>query len=464
MRRTIFITLTLLLSGCATYHAQPVVPSRLAQQFETRSFANADLRAFLAQELGHNVAPWPMKSWSRELLTLAAYYYSPGLDVARAQWAVARAGIEAAGAAPNPTLQLPFQYSTPNPGPGSPFTYGPALDIPIETAGKRGYRVKQASHFSEAARLSIAGSAWKVQSEVRNAWLALYAARERVRYLRQKAGTEAQIVEMVEKRQAVGESSRPDVDTVMLALAQAKSDLVSSRSAEQDARARLAAAVGVPESALDAIQINFSSLQTAPPPPPGKAACRAAVFHRADLRASLADYAAAESALQLEIAKQYPDIHLGPGYTYDTGTQKFAFGLVGISLPIFDRNQGGIAQAEAKRKEAAARTEALQDGILGDLDHALVHYQTSLDALRLAGIRQTVAKRQLDSQAAGFASGDTDRLAYARAKANYETGEIAHLDATVAAWAAAGMLEDAIRRPLRAQAANESVTEQEIQR
>lgn len=464
MRRTLLITLALLLSGCATYRAQPVVPSRLARQFDIRSFANAGLRVFLTRELGHHVTPWPMKSWSRESLTLAAYYYNPGLDVVRAQWAVAKAGIESAAAAPNPVLQLPFQYSTPNPGPGSPFTYGPALDIPIETAGKRGYRVAQASHLSEAARLSIAGAAWKVQSEVRNARLALYAARERIHYLRQKVEADTQIVEMVEKRQAVGESSGPDVDTAVLALTQARSDLASARSAKQDARARLAAVVGVPESAFDAIQVGFGPLHNPPPAPPDKAVCRAAVFHRADLLASLADYAAAESALQLEIAKQYPDIHLGPGYTYDTGTQKFAFGLVGISLPIFDRNQGGIAQAEAKRKEAAARTEALQDGILGDLDHALVHYRAGLDALRLSGVHQEVAKRQLDGQAADFAAGNTDRLAYARAKADYETGEIAHLDASVAAWAAAGTLEDAMRRPLRTQTANESVTEQEIQR
>jgi outer membrane protein TolC len=33
--------------------------------------------------------------------------------------------------------------------------------------------------------------------------------------------------------------------------------------------------------------------------------------------AALADYAASEAALRLEIAKQYPDIHLNPGYQLD---------------------------------------------------------------------------------------------------------------------------------------------------
>ena len=44
-----------------------------------------------------------------------------------------------------------------------------------------------------------------------------------------------------------------------------------------------------------------------------------ALTHRADVLAALAEYAAAEALLRSEIAKQYPDIHLNPGYSFDTG-------------------------------------------------------------------------------------------------------------------------------------------------
>jgi cobalt-zinc-cadmium efflux system outer membrane protein len=140
--------------------------------------------------------------------------------------------------------------------------------------------------------------------------------------------------------------------------------------------------------------------------------------------ASLAEYAAAESALHLEVAKQYPDIHFGPGYTYDTGTHKIAFGLAGITLPVFDQNQGGIAQAEAKRKEAAARTAALQDTIFNDLDHALAHYQASLDVVQLSATHLATAQKQLDSQAASFTAGTSDRLTFTQARADYQASEI----------------------------------------
>ncbi|KIG11197.1 outer membrane efflux protein [Burkholderia sp. MR1] len=460
MRRAVLIVLTLL-AGCATYHAEPMAPARLARQFEQRSLASDDLRAFLAKALGHPVQPWPVARWNQRMLTLAAWDYNPALDVARAQWGTAKAGIQVADAIPNPVVQLPFQFATPNPGPGAPFIWGPALDIPIETAGKRGNRVDQATHLSESARLAIGNEAWKVRGQVRDALLALYAARERCAFLSRKTQALEQVVRMVRKRRSVGENSGPDVDAVVLVATQAEADLAAARSARQDALAQLASAIGLPVSALDGLPLDLDEFGTALAAPPAADAQRDAIFHRADLLASLADYAAAESALQLEVAKQYPDIHLGPGYTYDTGTHKIGFGLAGITLPIFDQNQGNIAQAEAKRREAAARTAALQDSILGDLDHALARYRASLDAVQLSARHLTTARRQLDSEQASFAAGDIDRLTLTQAKAGYEANEMTHLDAVVAARQAAGALEDAMQRPLQPETAHQSLTLQE---
>ena len=461
MRRAlsiVFIAVTGV-AGCTTYHPQPIAPDEIARQFEQRSLASEELHAWIAREAGHDVTPWPPPAWNRELLTWVAYYYSPALDLARAQWGTANAGIDVANAIPNPVLQLPFQYNTPNPGPGAPFTWGPTLDIPIETAHKRGYRVDQASHLSEAARLNIVTAAWTVSAQVRDAMLALYAARTRIAFLSAKAQAQRQVTVMSRHRLAVGQYSQPDVDAAMLADAQAQSDLAAARSAEEDARAQLAAAIGVPVAALDGVTLDLSAFGTVPPAPPAADAQRAAILHRADLRASLADYAAAESALQLEVAKQYPDIHLGPGYTYDTGTNKIGFGLAGITLPIFDQNQGGIKQAEAKRKEAAVRTGALQDRIIGDLAHALARYQVSTEALQISDAHLASAHRQLDSQAAAFASGNADRLAWTQAKSDYQTSEAAHLDAEVAVQQAAGALEDAMQLPLGHAAMSQTLSE-----
>ncbi|SAL06727.1 divalent cation resistant determinant protein C [Caballeronia arationis] len=210
MRRPLLLV-CVMLTGCATYHPQLIAPTQLAQHFEDRSLASADLHAYLARQSGHDIDPWLLPRWNREMLTLAAYY-SPALDIARAQWGTAKAGIDVAGAIPNPVLQLPFQYATPNPGPGAPCIAGPALDIPIETAHKRGYRIDQASHLSKAARLALGNEAWKVRTQVRDGLISLYAARQFAAFLSRKAEAQRQVVAMVTKRRLVGENSGPDVD------------------------------------------------------------------------------------------------------------------------------------------------------------------------------------------------------------------------------------------------------------
>ncbi|MGE5300064.1 MAG: hypothetical protein ACM3MB_03760 [Acidobacteriota bacterium] len=58
-----------------------------------------------------------------------------------------------------------------------------SLDIPVETAGKRGYRIEKAAHLSTAARMNIAETAWRVRSRLRNTLLSLFFAAETKRIL-----------------------------------------------------------------------------------------------------------------------------------------------------------------------------------------------------------------------------------------------------------------------------------------
>ena len=88
---------------------------------------------------------------------------------------------------------------------------------------------------------------------------------------------------------------------------------------------------------------------------------RQALLNRADVRGALAEYAASQSALQLEIANQYPDVHLGPGYGWNTGNagdNEWTLGVT-LDLPVLNHNQGPVAEAKAKR---AGGRRAFSDG------------------------------------------------------------------------------------------------------
>lgn len=451
MRPYFLLAGLLLLAGCATqrYHERPLAPAAMAATYSARSLGSPELHRYLDAHLRQPVGVWPPKTWDLNQLALAAFYYSPDLDVARAKWGTAQAGIATARQRPNPTLQLPFQYTT-NPGDVSPWTFGLGLDIPIETAGKRGYRIKQAQQLSDAARFNIGNVAWQVRSHVRTQLLDLYAARRRAGLLRRQITAQGQVVAMLTRRLSVGAASAPEANQQRINLLQDRTSLAQAQQQIQDARARLAAAIGVPVQALAGVRFNFQDFEHTLPPMPTSVAQRDALLNRADLLAALSQYEASQAALRLQIANQYPDIHLGPGYTWDQGANRILFGASGISLPIFNQNQGPIAEARARRLEAEANVKAIQARAINETGRALANYRAALARLKQANATVTAQQRQLAALQTSFRAGATDRLTLTQAQQAVDTSLLSQLDAQVAVQQAIGLLEDAMQRPILA--------------
>jgi len=446
LRRMGLGVLIVVLAGCASYTPRPLAPADTAAAFETRTLADPGLEAFVGSNLKREVTPWPPAAWDLPLLTLAALYDNPELDVVRAQWQAAQAGEITAGARPNPTLAIGTQYNSTTTTP-SPWTLGFSLDFPIETAGKRGYRVAQAEHLSEAARLGIGSTAWRVRARVRTRFLDLYAGRETLAVLEKQLAASEVNVRLLTQRGTV--ASLPDITQARIALDRTRLAVLDAQRQSAEARAQLAAAMGVPLTALNDINISYEVFDplTLPPLPPAAELRRQALQNRPDILAALAQYAAAESALALEIAKQYPDVQLGPGYAYDQGDNKWSLGF-SLVLPLFNRNQGPIAEAEAHRTEAGARFRQLQARVIGEIERALVGYRAALAKLDAAEALQASQQRQYRTLQSMVRDGAAGRFALISAELQLYASELARLEAQLAAEQALGALEDAVERPL----------------
>ena len=177
------------------------------------------------------------------------------------------------------------------------------------------------------------------------------------------------------------------------------------------------------------------------------AARRLALAGRADVRAALADYAAAEAGLRLEIAKQYPDLHLSPGYQYDQGDHKWTLGFT-FELPVLNQNQGPIREAGARRETAAAKFIALQAQIIGAIDRALADFQAARGQMKTSAELFAAAQKQLNSAQAGLNAGAGDRADLLNSRIEFTAAALARLDGRAKLQAAVGGLEDALQRPL----------------
>ncbi len=176
---------------------------------------------------------------------------------------------------------------------------------------------------------------------------------------------------------------------------------------------------------------------------------RQAVLQRADLLGALAEYAAAQAALQLEIAKQYPDVILGPGYTLDQAVNRWLLSAF-VTLPIFNQNQGAIAVAEARRTETAARFTALQARVLGEIDRATAGYRALLEKIASSEALLARLQQQEKSTQEMVAAGELSRLALLTVQLELNTGRLARLDTLAKTRLALAALEDAVQGPLSA--------------
>ena len=437
-----------LLAGCARYRPRPILPSETAASLEARRLDNPSFKGFLEKNLHRQFDVWPPKSWDFETLHLAALYYHSSLDVARAQWQVAVSGDKNAAARPNPTLSVVPGYNISAAGGLTPWFPTVTFDIPLETAGKRGFRMAQARQLSESARFNIAAAAWQVRRRLRSSLIDFTAARLREMLLHNQESIQERIVQSLDQQLKVGAVSSPELMLVRIALDKIRLDLTDAQQQSREARVRVAEAIGVSAQALDGVELTYDLAQ--PPPtasiPTSSEVRRQALETRADILAGLAEYAASQSALQLEIAKQYPDIHLGPGYQYDQGDHKFSMSLT-AELPLFNQNQGPIAQAEARRAEAAARFIALQAKVIIEIDRAMAIFrisQENLDALESLVASQEKLGEAVEAQ---WKAGAVEQLHLLNSKIELIAVQLLQLNGRAKAQQSFGTLEDALQRP-----------------
>jgi len=435
------------LAGCARFEPQPVSPANNAAQLEARRLDDAGLKKFLERNLAHDLESWPPKTWDFTTLTLAAFYFNPSLDVARAQWSATQAGVRTAGGRPNPTLNLTPGYDFSAGSGVSPWIPFFSIDVPVETAGKRGRRIAKAQHLSESARLNIATVAWNVRRNVRGRLLDSAVAERRAALLENQMRVQEQIVKLLEQRLAAGAISQPDLTVARIALNKTRLDLGHAHSQRAEARARLAEALGVRASALEGAELSPAFADRSAVELTSAEARRVALQSRSDVLSALGDYAAAEAEFQLQIARQYPDVHLSPGYQYDQGDNKWTLGIV-LELPVLNQNQGSIAEARARRDEAAARFTEVQAKVIGEIDRADAAYRAARAQLATTDALLAAAQQQQQSAEAQLKAGAADSLD--RLSAEFELGvaTLTRLDGQTTMQQSLGALEDALQQPI----------------
>jgi outer membrane protein, heavy metal efflux system len=451
MRLSMISAVAGLASACATVQVPPapIAPLQTMAVFETRSLESSELKRFIEAATNETVAVWPPSEWDLNALTLAALYYHPDLDIARAGWQAAQAAIITAGGRPNPDLGFTASFVRGGEPGIIPWILQPGVALVIETAGKRGHRIAQAEALSDVSRFAIADVAWAVRSTVRAHLLDHVLAERDLEVVRAEEAIRADYAGALQTKLDFGDAVRQDVDFARLELQRLRVTVRAAESRVEETRTALAGAIGIRAASLGTIRVRHPSLDT--PGPLGTLDIpsleRDALLSRTDILGALATHEAAEAALRVEVARQFPDVQIGPGFRWRETERRWVFDF-GVPIPLPNRNDGPIAEAVAWRARAAAQVLARQavtvDAIARSSSRyagALRELQTAREVLAAADTRHAAVHEQFDL-------GDVDRTALLGADLEVI---IARAQATTAlrkAQTELGTLEHALQRPL----------------
>ena len=330
--RMLFGIMIVALGGCAAYGPAPLAIS--VEPVLARS----------AVDLSKPLTP--------RALGLIAVIGNPDLKAARLQAGVADAQVFAAGLLPDPVFNLSFDKLLSGPdmfnGLGAQLIQDLAAfrDQRVILSGQRAARTQ--------VRLDLAWREWQTAGQAR-----LLGARvvglERASTLldRSQAAAEDALARVLAAA-ARGDLKADDVDARRLAAADAAD---RARQGERDlgaARGSLGALLGMPPGARISIVADPVS---ATPLDAGALFDKARVT-RLDLKALEAGYQGQEANLRKATLEAFPSLQLTLAAARDTADNRTVGPAVNFTLPVWNRNSGGIAIARATREQLRAEYAA----------------------------------------------------------------------------------------------------------
>ena len=463
-----------LLAGCATYERQPLELERHANDWRTCDLNVDSVRAYAESLAGEeqNTPYDPADGLSLAEAEAVALVFNPQLRMIRAQANVPLASAREAGWWPDPEFEaevLRFadrgtptkaRFDRPSldgvntsvfgpSGPSmdgveftppgfrrvggdfvdDPWIVGASLSITIPISGRLAVEQNWAWAEYHASWRRILIAEWELLTRLRSAWLEWSTARARVEVEREFLEQLSAVAATTERLALGGELKPIDSRLILVELQRQRAALQRLESDEEMQRLELLALLGLaPGAPVEFVPNVFLPDIDAPREDYGDL-----VLER-DPRviAARAEYEAAEQRLRLEVRKQYPDLTLGPSFSFEEGFSRWGIGF-GLPIPLWNHNRQGVAEAVAERDAARVHAEARIEQVLTELAHAEARLRRAIErrAMLLDDLAPLV-DRQLEEVRTLLAVGEIDVLVLRDALRGAVGTKLEILDATLA--------------------------------
>jgi len=284
------------------------------------------------------------------------------LKALREEKGVREAGKIKAGLYPNPALGL--EGTTGNLS-GSPYENRISVVISQEflTMGKRGKRLQVADKELEAFERQIENFGRLLAEDVKAAFYNLSLAKKRMELAERSIVLNKQLLTITKQRFEADDIPELDMNLAKVELARSEGKKVEWEREVHLIKAKLLALMGFPQDEVAAFR---PEPETNPLTKSLEELRSMALSKRPDIKALEAEKEKEDFALDLAKAEAIPNITAGLGYQRETKSLEVAGNDVkgqdnlialrfSVPIPLFDRNQAGVQEAQSKKRSIVNR-------------------------------------------------------------------------------------------------------------
>lgn len=307
------------------------------------------------------------------------------LRMGREEVTAAEARVVGAGLFPNPGLTATREQLS-----GGPDGYHEtvvAVGQTLKVGGQRGARRQAARQAAEAAAARLDAERLRLAFELHRAYVSAAMAEANLTALGEATEVFRRVEESGRARFAEGDISRFDRNRLQIERARYETLLARTRLDLDEAARNLALLVApdslaAPAPLLPAQALtDFQAVERAV----ALDEALASAARRADVRAAEAQVEAARAVLSLARRERVPDVTLSAGYKEQAGGLSGAVLDVSVPVPLWNRNQGEIAEAEAELSAAEARRDLAMARARSEIRRAWDTHRSLRERMRTLG-------------------------------------------------------------------------------
>ena len=283
---------------------------------------------------------------------------------------------------PNPVLQVGGSASfTQGNTLGRTGTLATQVQQLFEVAGKRGYRMESADFGTQSAEAGFEDTVRQLNFSLKDSYYRVQLAQRRLALAEENRDRFARILEVNTIRFKKGYIAEVELIRIRLQVVDFQSQVIASMQEAQSARADLRQLLQLRAGTRLELTTNLEFHRVDPEINNLRSV---ALDLRPDLRGKRATLSQREADLKLARAYRYPDVTIGAGYSiqgpHGADNQQMGILNFGVPLPLFNRNQGGVVQAEVAVQSAQADLDKTVNQIENQVE---VAYRNFLQSRRL---------------------------------------------------------------------------------